>query len=150
MPNILHLLPIHATPDRIYEALTTAEGVRSWWTRDADLDATEGGVGEFRFYGGRVTTRIVIATLDPAKRVAWRVTESSAPGGWVGTMIGFETRPEDEGAILSFAHRGFAEESDGFARVTTGWAYFLVSLKQYLETGSGAPAPDVDFARLIG
>jgi hypothetical protein len=30
-----------------------------------------------------------------------------------------------------------------------GWACFLVSLQQYLETGCGAPHPDVDFSRVI-
>jgi hypothetical protein len=33
--------------------------------------------------------------------------------------------------------------------VNTGWAYYLVSLQQYLETGLGAPQPDIDFARIV-
>ena len=52
MPDILHRLTIHAPPERVFEALTTAEGIRNWWTRDADLDARIGGAGEFCFYGG--------------------------------------------------------------------------------------------------
>ena len=35
------------------------------------------------------------------------------------------------------------------SRVNMGWAYYLVSLQQYLEKGAGAPHPDVDFARVI-
>jgi len=31
---------------------------------------------------------------------------------------------------------------------TTGWGFYLVSLQQYLETGTGAPHPDIDFARV--
>lgn len=38
MPDILHLIRIHASRERVYDAVTTAEGIRSWWTRDADLD----------------------------------------------------------------------------------------------------------------
>ena len=38
MPNILHLLAIGAPRARVYAALTTADGVRSWWTRETELD----------------------------------------------------------------------------------------------------------------
>jgi hypothetical protein len=37
----------------------------------------------------------------------------------------------------------------GTTFTTTGWAYYLVSLQQYLETGEGAPNPDVRFDRMI-
>ncbi len=50
MPDIMHLISIQSSPERVYQALTTAEGIRNWWTRDADLDSRE---GEFRFsYSG--------------------------------------------------------------------------------------------------
>lgn len=48
-----------------------------------------------------------------------------------------------------FAHQGFSPADEGYARVNTGWAYYLVSLQQYLETGQGAPHPDIDFARIV-
>jgi uncharacterized protein YndB with AHSA1/START domain len=44
MPDIMHLIKIHASPERIYQALTTAEGIRNWWTRDAVLDSKIGGL----------------------------------------------------------------------------------------------------------
>jgi len=149
MTNIMHLLKIVAPPARVYQALTTAEDIRNWWTRDADLDDRVGGSGEFRFYDRRVATNATIEELRPPARVAWRITASTAPGGWPGTTITFDLRPEDGATVLIFAHRGFPEENEGYARVTTGWAYFLISLQQYVETGRGAPAPDVDFFRMI-
>ncbi len=47
MPDIFHYIKIGAPPDRVYEALTTAQGIRNWWTRDVVLDSRVGGVGEF-------------------------------------------------------------------------------------------------------
>jgi hypothetical protein len=41
--------------------------------------------------------------------------------------------------VLSFAHRGFEQTNEGYALCTTGWAYYLVSLQQYLKKGKGAP-----------
>jgi uncharacterized protein YndB with AHSA1/START domain len=34
MLDIMHLVKIHASPDQVYRAITTAEGVQNWWTRD--------------------------------------------------------------------------------------------------------------------
>jgi uncharacterized protein YndB with AHSA1/START domain len=52
VPDIMHLIKIRVSPEHVYQALTTAEGIRNWWTRDADLDSKIGGTGEFRFYYG--------------------------------------------------------------------------------------------------
>jgi uncharacterized protein YndB with AHSA1/START domain len=61
MPDMMHLVKIHASPERVYQALTTTEGIRNWWTRDADLDSKIGGTGEFRFcYEGQRVTNFVI------------------------------------------------------------------------------------------
>jgi uncharacterized protein YndB with AHSA1/START domain len=149
MPDIMHMLTIAAPPERVYQALTTAEGIRAWWTREAELDGQVGGAGEFRFYGGRVVTTVTVDARTPPAHVGWRTVASTAPGGWVGTTIAFDLRAEGSGTVLLFAHRGFKEANEGYARVTTGWAYFLVSLQQYLERGQGAPAPDIDFARML-
>ena len=44
-------LKIQAPRDRVYQAIATGEGIRNWWTRDASLDPSLGGAGEFGFYG---------------------------------------------------------------------------------------------------
>lgn len=149
MPDIMHLVTIHGSPERVYQALATAEGIRNWWTRDADLESKIGGTGEFRFYEGKAVTTVSVEALEVPVRVGWKTISSDAPGGWDGTTITFDLRAEGSDTVLSFAHRGFAQADEGYARVTTGWAYYLVSLQQYLETGRGAPHPDIDFARVI-
>jgi uncharacterized protein YndB with AHSA1/START domain len=150
MPDILHFLRIQAAPERVYQAITTAEGIRNWWTRDADLDGYVGGRGEFRFphYGGNYVTQVVIQALQPCRRVQWFVRASFRPE-WDGTSIDFTLRPDNGTTILLFAHRNFAQADERYAQVNTGWAYYLVSLQRYLETGQGAPSPDVDFAILV-
>jgi uncharacterized protein YndB with AHSA1/START domain len=31
MPDIMHLIKIHASPERVYQTLATAEGIRNWY-----------------------------------------------------------------------------------------------------------------------
>ena len=139
MPDIMHMLKIDAAPERVYRAITTADGVRHWWTHDTELDTEVGGAGQFGFFDRRVVTTVRVEALVPPTHVGWRVASSGAPGGWVGTTIAFDLRPDGDATTLLFAHRGFAEADEGYARVTTGWGIYLQSLRQYLETGTGTP-----------
>ncbi len=149
MPDIMHLIKINASPERVYEALTTAEDISNWWTRDAVLDSKIGGTGEFGFYERETVTKVSVDKLEPPVHVGWKTISSNAPGGWHGTTMTFDLRAEGSATVLSFAHRGFEHADDGYACVTTGWDYYLVSLQQYLETGEGAPHSNLDFARVI-
>lgn len=81
MPDIMHLIRIQASPERVYQALTTAEGIRNWWTRDAVLDSKIGGTGEFGFHERRVVTKIRVDELKPPVRVGWKTIFSVAREG---------------------------------------------------------------------
>ncbi|MBS1659523.1 MAG: hypothetical protein JST68_00590 [Bacteroidetes bacterium] len=47
MDTIEHEIWIGAATNEVYCALTTAAGIRNWWTKDADLDNKVGGEGVF-------------------------------------------------------------------------------------------------------
>lgn len=149
MTDILHLLKIDSPREAVYRAIATAAGVRRWLTRDADLDARIGGGGEIHFADGKRITRIRIEALEPAARVVWKVLSAPMPT-WPDTEIAFELGADGAGTMLRFAHRGFDEADDLFAMSATAWACFLISLKQYLETGEGTPHPDDALSRAAG
>ncbi len=58
MADSVDSVEIAAPPERVHEALTTAAGVRAWWTRDADLESTVGGRGHDRRAGNGCTSMI--------------------------------------------------------------------------------------------
>jgi uncharacterized protein YndB with AHSA1/START domain len=134
MPDIMHLIRFNSPPPVVYAVLTVPEGVRSWWTPDADLDAVVGGAGEFRFYDGKKVTRIRIDELTPPRRVAWTVVASFRPE-WVGTSITFELRPAGGGTEMLFAQRGYPRADEDYAVCTTGWGIYFARLQQHLEAG---------------
>src|SRR5882672_2615320 len=65
MHDIMHLIKIHATSERVYEAITTADGIRQWWTRDAALEPKVGAAGEFGFNGKRFVAKVTVEELNP-------------------------------------------------------------------------------------
>ncbi len=128
----MHLVKIAVPPERVYEALTTTEGIRGWLTRDADLDAVAGGTGTFRFQGGNDVTAVTVKELEPPLHVLWKTVSSFRPE-WDGTTIVFDLRVDAGGTVLSFAHRGFEAADERYAVTTTEWGQHLQNLKEYLE-----------------
>src|SRR5918998_2491289 len=49
MADILHRIGATATPDQVYDALTTVDGLAAWWTTDTQGDSAPGGTIQFRF-----------------------------------------------------------------------------------------------------
>ncbi len=141
MPEIMHLIKIRAAQDRVYRAVSTAEDIRNWWTRDAALDPAVGGTGEFGFYGHRMVIKVKVAELTPPDHVEWDEV-SSTGGGFDGTTIGFDLTTAADVTSLLFAHRGFKAGDNNVASATTRWGFYLLSLKRYLETGKGTPNPE--------
>ncbi len=125
MQDIMHLIRIHAPAQRVYEAITTAEGIRQWWTRDAAIEPQVGAVGEFGFYGKRFVAKVTVEELEPAARVRWQVANVA----WQGRDIAFDLKAEGNDTTLLFAHRGFPRADEAYASATTRWSFYLLSLK---------------------
>ena len=139
MVDILHKVGIKGTsPDDVYRALSTLDGLSGWWTTDTRGESKVGGTILFRFGGGGFDMKVL--GLDPGKRVAWQVVDG--PVEWIGTKISFALRQEGEWTLVFFKHEGWKEPVEFMHHCSTKWAVFLLSLKSLLETGEGAPWPN--------
>jgi uncharacterized protein YndB with AHSA1/START domain len=140
MVDILHRIGVVTpTPDKVYDALTTTEGLAGWWTDDTSGSGDEvGDVLEFRFppVGG---FDMEVVDVRPSEGVTWRVV--SGPDEWVGTTIDWTLRQDGDYTIVLFEHRGWREPVEFMYHCSTKWGSFLMSLKSLVETGKGAPAP---------
>lgn len=148
MPDIMHLVKIHASPERVYEALTTPEGIRNWWTRDAVLDSKIGGTCEFRFYEGTSVTKITVDELKPAVRVGWKTISSFRPE-WGGTTITFDLRAQGSDTVLSFAHRRLQASRRSLRAYDDGLGLLSRQLATVSGDGKRRAHPDIEFARVI-
>jgi uncharacterized protein YndB with AHSA1/START domain len=134
MPDILHRVGITATPEEVYAALTTVEGLAGWWTSDTSGD------GELRFrFGEHGGFDMKVIDLQPPSRVVWEVIDG--PAEWIGTTVRFELYRDGDWTIVLFAHEGWREPVEFMNHCSTKWATFLMSLKSLVETGAGAPHP---------
>jgi hypothetical protein len=139
MVDILHKVGIKSSsPNAVYNALTTIDGLSGWWTTTTKGDSNKiGGVIKFRFGEGGFDMKV--CALEPCKHVLWEVVDG--PVEWFGTRISFDIRQEDDWTIILFKHQGWKEPVEFMHHCSTKWAVFLLSLKSLLETGNGAPWP---------
>lgn len=137
MPNITHKIATPVDADDLFDAISTLEGLRNWWTTDVEGSPEVGGTLAFRFGGGGPDMEIEV--MEP-NRVVWRCTVG--PDEWIGTHIEFSLKAEEEGkTALYFTHRGWEKETPFHYHCSMKWASFLLSLKSYVEFGLGTPFP---------
>jgi uncharacterized protein YndB with AHSA1/START domain len=142
MPDIVHRIGVAAPPARVYRAIATRSGLINWWTWHVTGEPAPGAVIHFRFGDGSADMEML--ELSPDSRVRWRCV--SGLEEWTGTEITFDLAAGGAAVtretIIHFAHRGWRKEGEYMAHCNTKWAYFLLSLKAWVEDGRGTPYPE--------
>ena len=138
MTDILHRIEIATSPQQLYSALTSQEGLSNWWTK-AELNQAKEQLTFLFGPEGEHQVKMQITALIPDKSVSWKCIA----GPWADTEeFSFVIEPGDLGSVLLFANKGWKETSEFFMHCNSKWGFFLgTSLKQYLETGTGKPHP---------
>jgi len=138
MPNITHKIGVSAARMSVLDALTTLNGLCGWWTSTTTGVPALGGTILFRFDKQGLDMSVETQTDTD---VTWRCT--SGPDEWLPTTIEFHLEDDGRnGTALYFTHRNWAEENPFHYHCSMKWASFLLSLKEFVETGQGRPFPD--------
>jgi uncharacterized protein YndB with AHSA1/START domain len=138
VPDIRHEIIIQAPLQRVYEALTTQEGLQSWWTSDTQAVPEVGSVAVFGFFNRSTIFRMRIDELTPAKRVRW-----SCEGDvdeWIDTEIRFDLEPDEaDGSKLRFRHKNWHSTAGIYAQCNTTWGNLMFRLKAFAEGKNPGP-----------
>lgn len=130
---------VKASPDAVFDALTTPGGLAGWWN-----PATGSGQagGELKFMMSAPEPLVVhVDEATRPKTVQWTVTECPFLADWVGTRPTFTITPlDDDSCELNFHHEGLGQQLECFDMCTQSWDHFVTtSLRDYLEVGQGSP-----------
>jgi uncharacterized protein YndB with AHSA1/START domain len=138
--DILLGVEAHADAPTIVGALTTKEGLSSFWTPDSIAEPSVGSEARFGFKGAPVPLRMRVDRIEP-NEVAW-TCHGDFPF-WEGTTVTWSLSPEEDhgGTRVFFRHVGFPDEQPEweFASVAFTWAGILGRLKVLAETGTAEP-----------
>ena len=137
METIYHHVSIRTKDiEKVYQALTTQEGLSGWWTKHTSAKPEEGSIATFRF-SPDYEKHMRIDKLVPNKQVIWTCIKGDKE--WLDTRLTFDLKQEGDFVILDFRHSGWASQTETFGLCSYHWALYMKSLKDLIETGQGQP-----------
>jgi uncharacterized protein YndB with AHSA1/START domain len=137
MADMKHQINVDAKPEKVYAALATQAGLRSWWTADTKAEEKAGGKAEFGFNKRGMVFRMKIEKLDPGKRVVWSCHGDQPE--WNGTTLTWELAPTDSGTVVKFTQSGWKAVTEMYAICNSSWGELIYRLKNYVEGKKPGP-----------
>lgn len=143
---------IDASPEIVYEVLSTPEHLREWWPDDADLSPLPGATGTITFGDPAApdakVEALTVVEADPPRRFSFRWVyddgETAAPGN--SLLVTFDLIPSGAGTLLRFSESGYRERGweaavleETYRGHVEGWDHFLPRLVGYLDRLVSAP-----------
>ncbi|MFI6713251.1 SRPBCC domain-containing protein [Nonomuraea sp. NPDC050478] len=139
---IERVLVLRHPVERVWAALTTAEGLSRWFGSVAEIDLRPGGRAFFRWDDLGDESVATIVVVDPPRRFAFRwaiegLPEADAPR----TLVDFTLEPIPDGTRLRLMESGFTQAAADVARSahqanSQGWDTELADLETYLDAAA--------------
>jgi uncharacterized protein YndB with AHSA1/START domain len=124
--------------DRVWAAITTAEGLGTWFGNSAEIDLRVGGTAKLTWTSGDAA-QLRIERLEPQTVFGYTWGIYGLPDNDPRrTYVEFTLTPDDSGTTVTVVESGFAQlEPDdhhkAFDGNTRGWASELDELVAYLH-----------------
>ncbi|MEV0247483.1 SRPBCC domain-containing protein [Nocardia sp. NPDC050712] len=136
--QIVRTLDLAHPPAQVWAAITTAEGLGSWFGNTATIDLRPGGAAQMTFDGGHTANMRVERVEEPSIfGFTWHIhgLPDEDPRR---TYVEFTLEPVGAGTRLTVVEAGFAQLPDdahqtAFGGNTDGWRSELGELVEYLD-----------------
>jgi len=133
---------IEATPEVVYQVVSTPEHLKEWWPDDAELDRVPGGTATVTFVrpDGTHSQALTVVEADPPRRFSFRWVYDEGETAGSALLVTFDLVPSGSGTLLRFTEEGFREKGweaavleEQYRDHTAGWDYFLPRLVAYAD-----------------
>lgn len=128
---------IKATPEKVYQTITSAEGWDAFFTTGFQIDLQPGGKLYFRwkdwgpnFYTTEVEGEVIECRCPDFFKFKW--------GTKMPSTVEFSLTAEFGGTVVRLLEYGYPDSSEGLKNMlecASGWGEALALLKFYLEHG---------------
>lgn len=139
-PTIVYVTYIASTPEKIWQALTSAEFSRQYFSAfGVEIEPEVGGRFVVRAPDGSEHITGEVITWDPPRRltVTWDVNWPGLVEALGSTLVTYDIEQAGDVVRLTLTQANDRELSDDIlSGGRTGWPAILSSLKSLLETGT--------------
>ena len=137
MPDLLHRIQIGAPPEKVFKALTEADGLSSWWTGDVEAEPKVGSVAIFGFSNRATVFRMKVVEFEPNRRVVWECLGDWPQ--WVDTRLTWALSEKNGGTELNFTHANWKSTDGVFADCNSTWGALMYRIRDYVEGKKPGP-----------
>lgn len=131
---------VDASPDEVWEMLTTSEGLSNWFPLEARVaDGGEGTV--WLSWGPGSEGEAPIHIWEPGRRFGWTEDHGTTPEGVpIKVGVDFHIESKDGSTILRLVQTGLSADAEWdqmYDALVDGWTYFLFNLFYYFRRHRG-------------
>ena len=129
---------VEASPEDVWEALTTGPGLERWFPLAAEV---EPGESIWLSWGPGCEGRAPIRVWDPPRRLGWTESYGDDENGRpIEVAVDFIVESRRGQTVVRLVHSGFSASADWdemFDATRDGWRYFLFNLGFYFRRHAG-------------
>jgi len=112
--SIERVLHIDASPEVVFEVLSSPEHIRDWWSAETEFEPVAGTASRFTWTdketGREQSAPFTVIEVDPPRLFSFRWTyEDDVAGAGNSLLVTFELVPSGEGTTVRFAETGYRE-----------------------------------------
>jgi uncharacterized protein YndB with AHSA1/START domain len=140
---------VEASPEVVFDVVSSPAHVRQWWPDEAHYEAVAGSDGEIVFgdrnAGGAVASFTVVDAMPP-RRFSFRWTHPNGEPARAGNslLVTFELTAAEGGTLLKMTESGFREMGwqaallkQQYQEHASGWDFYLPRLVAYVAALGG-------------
>lgn len=136
---------VEASPEVVFEVVSSPEHVRQWWPDEARYEPAPGSTGEIVFGDGPagITVGFTVVEARPPRAFSFRWTQPPGEQAVEGDslLVTFDLTPSGSGTLLRMTESGFREMGwevavleQQYREHVTGWDFYLPRLVSYVAT----------------
>lgn len=125
---------LDASPEEVWDALTTPDGLERWFPLEARVDPGVGG-SIWLSWGPGADGEAPIRIWEPGRRFGWTESHGTdADGRPIQVTVDFHIEGREGSTVVRLVQSGFSASSDRdemYDALTDGWTHFLFNLAFY-------------------
>lgn len=136
---------VDASPEVVFEVVSSPEHIQEWWSDDADFESVAGATGELAWNDGATpraqVVPLTVVDAEPPRLFSFRWVYSA---GEVATptnslLVTFELVPSGAGTVIRLTETGFREMGweiavleEQYKEHCIGWDTYIPRLGEYV------------------
>ncbi|MFI9413815.1 SRPBCC domain-containing protein [Nocardia gamkensis] len=132
---------VDASPEVVFEVVSSPEHISQWWTDDAEFEVASGAVGELVWGDRAQVAPITVVNAEPPRMFSfrWCYPDREVADSAGSLLVTFELVPSGAGTTIRLIETGFremgweaAKAAEEYREHTGGWDTYIPRLGEYI------------------